>query len=150
MLKFLETFKKDKAIEEVNIDERNTLIVSLLIEAAKFDHDFSDSEIDRITQIIKYKFNLDEDASKTLFDKALELSQDNVEIYSITKDIRDNFEREEILDIFKYVWEVILADGHIDDFESSLMTKLTGLFHLTGKEAAELKNQVLHKLSNQN
>ena len=61
--------------------------MSLLIEAVR--HDFSDSEIDRITQIIKYKFNLDVDASKTLFDKALELSQDNVEIYSITKDIRD-------------------------------------------------------------
>ena len=66
-----------------------------------------------------------------------DISDNSVEIYSLTKDIRENFSKEEILIIFEYLWEIILSDEIIDDFEASMMTKLTGLFHLTGKESAQ-------------
>ena len=81
----------------------------------------------------------DEDFTNIIFDKAVEASQDNIELYSITKDIKDNFTKDEILNIFVYLWKVILSDGIIDDYESGLMRNLTGLFHLTGKEVAETK-----------
>ena len=73
------------------------------------------------------------------------MTQGNVEIYSLTKDIRDNFSKEEILTIFEYMWSVILADGKIDDFEAALMSKLVGLFHLTGKESADAKNKAMNQ-----
>ena len=46
--------------------------------------------------------------------------EENVELYSLTKDIRDNFNKEEILQIFEYMWSVVMADGKIDDFEAAL------------------------------
>ena len=67
-------------------------------------------------------------------------------VYSLTKDIRDNFDKEEILQIFEYIWSVVLADGKIDDFEAALMSKLVGLFHLTGKESAEAKKKAMSHL----
>ena len=39
--------------------------------------------------------------------------EENVELYSLTKDIRDNFNKEEILEIFEYMWSVVLADGKL-------------------------------------
>ena len=71
------------------------------------------------------------------------MTEGNVEIYSLTKDIRDHFDKDEILEIFEYMWSVMLADGEIDDYESALMTKLVGLFHLTGKESAEAKKKAM-------
>ena len=56
---------------------------------------------------------------------------------------RDNFSKEEILEIFEYMWSVVMADGKIDDFEAALMSKLVGLFHLTGKESAEAKKKAM-------
>ena len=41
------------------------------------------------------------------------------------------------------MWSVMLADGEIDDYESALMTKLVGLFSLTGKESAEAKKKAM-------
>ena len=78
-----------------------------------------------------------------IIEKALEMMQGNVELYTLTKDIRDNLRKEEILQIFEYMWSVVLADGKIDDFEAALMSKLVGLFHLTGKESADAKKKAM-------
>ena len=143
MLPFLKKFKKVDSTEEVSDNEKNILITSLLIECAKGDYDFSDREISKIKDLIKQKLNIDQPKVNLIFDKALEMVEENVELYSLTKDIRDNFKKEEILEIFEYMWTVVLADGKIDDFESALMSKLVGLFHLTGKESAEAKKKAM-------
>ncbi len=140
MLNFLKNIKdQNNHLNEVSQDEKNILIISLLIECAKGDYDFSDDEIKKIKNLIKNKLKIEENKVESLFNDAIKMTQNNVEIYSLTRDIRENFEKEKILEIFSFMWEVVLADGKIDDFELALMTKLTGLFHLTGKEAAQAK-----------
>ena len=143
MLPFLKKFKKEHKTENISDNEKNILITSLLIECAKGDYDFSDQEISKIKDLIKKKLKIDQPKINLIFDKALEMVEENVELYSLTKDIRDNFSKEEILQIFEYMWSVVLADGKIDDFEAALMSKLVGLFHLTGKESADAKKKAM-------
>ena len=143
MLPFLKKFKKEHNTEDISDNEKNILITSLLIECAKGDYDFSDQEILKIKDLIKNKLKIDQPKINLIFDKALEMIQGNVELYTLTKDIRDNFSKEEILQIFEYMWSVVLADGKIDDFEAALMSKLVGLFHLTGKESADAKKKAM-------
>ncbi len=132
-----------KERQELTDDEKHILIVSILIECAKGDNDFSDDEISKIKNVIKHKLHVDDNKLNFIFDSALEMTEGNVELYSLTKDIRDHFDKDEILEIFEYMWSVMLADGEIDDYESALMTKLVGLFHLTGKESAEAKKKAM-------
>ena len=146
MLPFLKKFKKEHSTEDISDNEKNILITSLLIECAKGDYDFSDQEILKIKDLIKKKLKIDQPKINLIFDKALEMMQENVELYTLTKDVRDNFSKEEILQIFEYMWSVVLSDGKIDDFEAALMSKLVGLFHLTGKESAEAKKKAMSHL----
>jgi len=143
MLPFLKKFKKEHKTEDISDNEKNILITSLLIECAKGDYDFSDKEISKIKDLIKKKLNIDQSKINLIFDRALEIIRENVELYSLTKDIRDNFNKEEILEIFEYMWSVVLADGKVNDFEAALMSKLVGLFHLTGKESADAKKKAM-------
>ena len=143
MIPFLKKFKKVDSTEEASDNEKNILITSLLIECAKGDYDFSDREVSKIKDLIKKKLKIDQPKVNLIFDKAREMVEENVELYSLTKDIRDNFKKEEILEIFEYMWTVVLADGKIDDFEAALMSKLVGLFHLTGKESADAKKKAM-------
>ena len=143
MLPFLKKFKKVDSTGEASDNEKNILITSLLIECAKGDYDFSDQEVSKIKDLIKKKLKIDQPKVNLIFDKAREMVEENVELYSLTKDIRDNFKKEEILEIFEYMWTVVLADGKIDDFEAALMSKLVGLFHLTGKESADAKKKAM-------
>tara|TARA_B100000123_G_scaffold18969_1_gene13454 strand:+ start:103 stop:543 length:441 start_codon:yes stop_codon:yes gene_type:complete len=143
MLPFLKKFKKEHNTENISDNEKTILITSLLIECAKGDYDFSEKEISKIKDLIKNKLKIGQSEINSIFDKALELVEENVELYSLTKDIRDNFSKEEILEIFEYMWSVVMADGKIDDFEAALMSKLVGLFHLTGKESADAKKKAM-------
>ena len=143
MLPFLKKFKKEHNTENISDNEKTILITSLLIECAKGDYDFSEQEISKIKDLIKNKLKIGQSEINSIFDKALEMVEENVELYSLTKDIRDNFSKEEILKIFEYMWSVVMADGKIDDFEAALMSKLVGLFHLTGKESADAKKKAM-------
>ena len=125
--------------EELSNIDKAILISTLLVECARSDDNFSDTEKEQIKNILKNKLHLDSSEVEKCFETANESSKESIEIYSLTKEIRDNFNKEEILFIFELLWKIILSDGIIDDFESSMMTKLTGLFHLTGKENAEAK-----------
>ena len=145
MLPFLKKFKQERNTEDISDNEKTILITSLLIECAKGDYDFSEQEISKIKDLIKNKLKIGQSEINSIFDKALEMVEENVELYSLTKDIRDNFSKEEILEIFEYMWSVVMADGKIDDFEAALMSKLVGLFHLTGKESAEAKKKAMSR-----
>ena len=146
MLNFLKTVKTNKKFEEINNLDKAVMISSLMIECAKSDDCFSDKEKEVILDILKKKLYLDENECEECFKTALDSSNKSVEVYSLTKDIRDNFSKDEIIIIFQYLWQIILSDGVIDDFEASVMSKLTGLFHLTGKESAEAKKAAQESL----
>ena len=140
MLNIFQNLKENRGnIESASDEEKGIMITTLLVEAAKSDDSFADEEITKIKKIISNKLHFDDELTNVIFDKAVEAAQDNIELYSLTKDIKENFTKDEILNIFIYLWKVILSDGVIDDYESGLIRNLTGLFHLTGKEVAETK-----------
>ncbi|MEE2694868.1 MAG: TerB family tellurite resistance protein [Pseudomonadota bacterium] len=144
-------FSKNQKKEVSSLSEKDKMIMvsSLLIECAQSDDEFSDHEKDLIKSIIIKKTKIPDMEVEKIFNEALKITKENVEIYSLTKEIRENFSKDEILNVFQYLWQIIISDGHIDDYEASLMTKLTGLFHLTGKESANAK-QKARELFNQN
>ena len=131
--------REDLKTQELSSIDKAILISTLVVECARSDDNFTDTEKEQIKKILKNKLHLDSSEVDKCFETANESSEKNIEIYSLTKEIRDNFDKDEILFIFELLWKIILSDGVIDDFESSMMTKLTGLFHLTGKENAEAK-----------
>ena len=140
MFAIFEKLKNDNLkTQELSSIDKAILISTLLVECARSDDSFTDTEKEQIKKILKNKLHLDSSEVEQCFETANESSEKSIEIYSLTKEIRDNFDKEEILFIFELLWKIILSDGIIDDFESSMMTKLTGLFHLTGKENAEAK-----------
>jgi uncharacterized tellurite resistance protein B-like protein len=46
------------------------------------------------------------------------------------------------------MWEIILIDEVIDDYEASLMRKLVGLFHITDRESADARKIAIENIKN--
>ena len=142
-------FKKDKKnINQLQKKEQIDLIACLLIEVAKSDDSFDESELTKIKDILRRnKAYSDDKQIDDIIDKALDDTTNSVEMYSLTKEIRDTFDHEQILELFQFMWEIILVDNEIDDFETGLIRKVSGLFHITGKESSLAKEKAKKALT---
>ena len=145
MLDFLN--KKDVKLDDISSDDKNLLVACILIEGAKSDDLLLDEEVNSIKKILSTKLNLENNDVEILFSKALSEVNSSVEIYSLTRDIKNKFSHEQILELFENLWEIIIIDEFIDDYEAALMTKLSGLLGITSKESLDAKNKVLNKLN---
>tara|TARA_B100000242_G_C42856036_1_gene397419 strand:- start:49 stop:498 length:450 start_codon:yes stop_codon:yes gene_type:complete len=145
MLDFLN--KKDVQLDDISSDDKNLLVACILIEGAKSDDLLLDEEVNSIKKILSTKLNLENNDVEILFSKALNEVNSSVEIYSMTRDIKNKFSHEQILELFEDLWEIIIIDEFIDDYEAALMSKLSGLLGITSKESSDAKNKVLNKLN---
>ena len=145
MLSFLN--KKNVKLDDISSDDKNLLVACILIEGAKSDDLLLDEEVNSIKKILSTKLNLENDDVDILFSKALNEVNSSVEIYSMTRDIKNKFSHEQILELFEDLWEIIIIDEFIDDYEAALMSKLSGLLGITSKESSDAKNKVLNKLN---
>tara|TARA_B100000029_G_C17448307_1_gene914028 strand:- start:24 stop:458 length:435 start_codon:yes stop_codon:yes gene_type:complete len=137
--------KKFKEIQPRS--EKNIIITSILVECAKEDGEILNIEKNKIKTLLKSKLKMSQEEANQTFNEAIELAKNRVEMYSLTKEIRENFERNEIIKILEYMWLIVLSDGKLDDFEAALMSKAVGLFHLTGRESAEARKNAENELS---
>ena len=145
MLNFLN--KKNVQLDDISSDDKNLLVACILIEGAKSDDLLLDEEVNSIKKILSTKLNLENNDVDILFSKALNEVNSSVEIYSMTRDIKNKFSNEQILELFEDLWEIIIIDEFIDDYEAALMSKLSGLLGITSKESSDAKNKVLNKLN---
>tara|TARA_B100000886_G_C20405346_1_gene484504 strand:- start:998 stop:1447 length:450 start_codon:yes stop_codon:yes gene_type:complete len=145
MLSFLK--KKNVQLDDISSDDKNLLVACILIEGAKSDDLLVDEEVSSIKKILSTKLNLGSNDVEILYSKALNEVNSSVEIYSMTRDIKKKFSHEQILELFEDLWEIIIIDEFIDDYEAALMSKLSGLLGITSKESSDAKNKVLNKLN---
>lgn len=145
MLSFLNN--KNVKLDDISSDDKNLLVACILIEGAKSDDLLLDEEVNSIKKILSTKLNLENNDVDILFSKALNEVNSSVEIYSMTRDIKNKFSHEQILELFEDLWEIIIIDEFIDDYEAALMSKLSGLLGITSKESSDAKNKVLNKLN---
>ncbi len=135
-LKALFSSKELDASPEQILDEKTVACAALLVEAAMVDGNFSDEERKIITVLVGDRFVDDPVLSEVLISTAEAKARRSVELYSVTKIISQAFSYDERMDILQSIWEVVLSDGRVDDFEDQLMRRLGGLLHISDRDRA--------------
>ena len=113
----------------------------LLIEAAMMDGTFQAAERTKISKLLIEHFDLPEDEVGEIIMSAEEANAELVEIYSITKVVRDHFDEDERLRMIEMLWEVIYSDDVLDDFEINMMRRVGGLLYVSDRENGDAKKR---------
>ena len=116
-------------------------VIVLLLEACQIDGETGNVEIDHITNLLINKFNFTQIEAEENIKKALENSNERIEIFSQIKVILNEMDHNERIEVIEMMWGVILSDGVIDDFEANLMRRMNGLLYISGIESAEAKER---------
>ena len=141
-------FKKTQNTTETdNIDEL-TILCGLMMEAANTDGNVSQDEINKISFVLTEIFKEDPLEVKNVLTKAFKYKDEPKSLQFFTYKINKSFDIEKKLLLIETLWEIILADGEIHDFESNLIRRLAGLCYISDVSCANAKRKALEKLKN--
>ena len=121
-------------------------VIILLLEACQIDGETDQVELDYIKKLLVNKFGFNEKDANDSISRALEDSEQRIEIFSQIKVILNEMNHVERIEVIQMMWGVILADGVIDDFEANLMRRMNGLLYVSGVESAAAKEKAMNQL----
>jgi uncharacterized tellurite resistance protein B-like protein len=107
---------------------------ALLIEIAKADGDFTDDERDRIIELMKKDFNLDDELVGELLELSEQKLSESISIYEFSTIINETFNQEEKIELMKNLWRVIYEDGKLDSHEDRLIKIIGSTLNLEHKD----------------
>ena len=129
-------------------DERLRLAATaLLFRALYVDDECDPREEEQIRRIVRNEFQLDDEAIEQLMAKGRQSAEEAVDLYGWTKVVNSEYSVDEKLHLMTLLWQVILADGVVDDFESALMRRLAALIYVSDAESAEARKRASEALS---
>ena len=138
---FKKIFKNKEKIQPNN----NTMIIALLIHAAKIDENYSEKErkiiIQAIMSLNKTSF---EDAEKIL-KSAEKVEEVSNQIIGFTREIKKH-PMEFRLKIIEIIWKIVYSDGTSDNYESNLIRRICGLLYISDKDNGIVKIKVQNSL----
>ena len=119
-----------------------TGMAALLVHAARIDEKYTDKEKKLIKSFINsYLQDIDLDL---ILNDAETLEKNSNQLLNFTNIIKkENNEMKS--DIIKHLWEIIISDKSIDQYESNLVRRICGLIYFSDKLSAEIKLQILNK-----
>ena len=115
----------------------------LLIEISRSDAHVSSTEEAVILRAIKATFELTEEEADSVIATANRETDEAVSFYEFTRVINDQFSAEQKSELVKMLWEVAVADGHIDDYEDHYIRKIADLIYVPHSEFIRTKLLVL-------
>jgi uncharacterized tellurite resistance protein B-like protein len=116
----------------------------LMIDVARSDHVFDESEYERVLQLVETHFRLSAEDAAELVNSAGEKAEKLVSAYDFTKILHEHLSHEEKARIVELLWLIAYADGRLDKYEDSLVLKISDLLHVSRGRVMRLKHDASH------
>ncbi len=147
MINLLKNFFDNKELDDDSKDNNLELICGLMIEAANSDGNIEDKEINKIKDTLNNLFKENPKDVKITIDKAIQNKNNSKSLFYYTSKINKNYSEEEKISLLEILWEIVLADGQVHDYESSLIRRLSGLLYISDVNSGNARKRALNKIS---
>jgi uncharacterized tellurite resistance protein B-like protein len=142
MLRFFDQLLAGTPEPEVDDDEKLRLAATALLFRALYVDGHPDSrEEESIRRIVTTEFGLEETEVEKLLDASQKAAVDATDLYGWTRLINAEYTYDEKCYLMEKLWQVVLADEVVDDHESALMRRLSGLIHVTDADNAKARQR---------
>ena len=128
--------------QTLNADTENTeidILSGLMIEAANTDGEVTQEELDKISHSLINVFKEDPKAVEVSLTKAFENKDNLKSLYYYTSKLNKSYSNENKIKLIEVLWEIIVADNEIHDFETNLIRRLAGLLYISDVECGNAK-----------
>ena len=145
MLNSLKNFFQQAEKSHQSNTDHLRLLSGLMIEAANIDGHVDQKEVNKISKVLIDTFNEEPSAVEEELKKCLNELGEHKSFHSFTSQINQSFSNEKKIILLEILWEIILEDGKVHDFESNLIRRLAGLLYISDVDCGNAKKRALKK-----
>jgi len=148
----LQSLKNIFASDQIMIAEyKNSeidILSGLMIEAANTDGEITQEELNKISYSLINIFKEDPQDVEESLNKAFENKDNSRSLYYYTSKLNKSYSDEKKIKLIEVLWQIILADNEIHDFETNLIRRLAGLLYISDVECGNAKIRAAQKVEN--
>lgn len=121
-------------------------VTAVMIEIMHIDGRLEEAEHNQIIVAVEKRFGLSTAEVHKLVEKARVEKANATDMHRFTSQIIKHYSTEERIDFLKDLWQIAMADGHVDPYEEQLIRRtaeLVGVYHrefIQAKIAARKEN----------
>lgn len=116
---------------------------ALFLEMAQVDGQFDEGERTRILEILEQEYDLSKEVCTELTEIAESQRRDSIDLWNFTNLINENFTEPEKIRVVELLWQIVYADGMLDQHEDYLVHKLATLLKIRHDQLIAAKIRVL-------
>ena len=132
MINLLKNILNNQNSTENKDDNKNLeLLCGLMIEAAYTDGQIDKNELNKIKLSLVNIFEEDPKDIDRHLEEALKNKNNSKSLHYYTSYINKNFSDKKKLLLIETLWEIVLSDQEVHDFESNLIRRLAGLLYIS-------------------
>ena len=140
--------QSENETQENNSKKQLNLLCGLMLEAAHVDGRVDQIEIDKISTILIENFHEDQLAVELELQNSLKKIDEPKSLHSFTSKLNKEFSSKKKVFLIETLWEIILLDGKVHEFESNLIRRLAGLLYISDVSCGNAKKRAQANLKN--
>ncbi len=146
MLSLLKNILNSQNSQEDNNNNKDLeLLCGLMIEAAYTDGKIDTNELSKIKLCLINIFSEDPKEVNLVLERAEENKNNSKSLHHYTSFINKNFDYKKKILLIEALWEIVLSDGKVHDFESNLLRRLSGLLYISDIDSGNARKRALDK-----
>ena len=147
MINLLKNILNNKNSQEEKEGSKSLELLSgLMIEAAYTDGQIDDIELNKIKLSLINVFDEDSSDVELVLNEALRNKNNSKSLHHYTSYINKNFSEDRKLLLIEVLWEIVLSDGKVHDYESNLIRRLAGLLYISDVNSGNARKKALNKI----
>ena len=132
--------------EQRTLNNELMLLCGIMMEAASIDGIVDKNEILKIkTSLVTIFHEKSEEVNKAI-SSCLEQTNEPNSLHFFTSKINKSFDNNKKIVLIETLWEIILVDKKIHDFESNFIRRLAGLMYISDVSCGKAKRRIVTKL----
>jgi len=138
-------FSGEERPREPDPGELRLAAAVLLVHAATIDGRLSETEAERLRELLRDRFDLSPDETHELLIAAERREKEAIDIYSFTSRLKQLMNEEERQGLIFMMWEIVYADGALDPLEDNLVWRAAELLGVSSRDRMLMKKRAAFK-----
>ncbi len=148
MLNILKNFFSSQVKDDTSSSNDNlSLLCGLMVEAAYTDGSIDIEEIEKIKSVLVDSFKEDRVEVENILNKSINNKNNSKSLFYYTSKINKEYTKEKKIILIETLWEIVLSDNEIHEYESSLIRRLSGLLYISDVDSGNAKKRALNRIS---